>query len=300
MFSMKLQILKKIIRPLRSIHYMGMVLLGVLLGPLQITDFNALSVNYFSSKIGILFKGSAVIIAYFFAFQSLNLFNNFWDTKSGMKKREFISSCELFSYRKLFFLAWLFTFLSFLGIFLSGSLSSLLYLFLYYFIGIIYFIPPLRLKRWYPLSTFLLAIAAIAALLGGFSAASNGIFFPRYPKRIILLILITMTFSFGTKDRKDFERDSQNGIKTLYTILGVKNGRRANSVIVFLSYLCVPLFFQLDTFIAIISLLFGFSGFATTWSEKHYREDYVFLNYFLFSGFLLWYIFFFRTDLLFA
>jgi 4-hydroxybenzoate polyprenyltransferase len=105
-------------------------------------------------------------------------------------------------------------------------------------VSLTYSTPPIRAKRFYPLNVFLLAAAGFSVMVSGFASHAPIVLFP---PRMVVLVLVTLTASFGTKDIADVEGDRRRGIHTLFTLLGLRVGRWVNAGLVGASYLAAPL-----------------------------------------------------------
>lgn len=269
------------LRFFRALHYGGLVFAGGLLALVNMHN-QPLYVLMDQISGSTVFKLLLASVSLMFAFWALNLFNTFADVRTGMDKEEFSRALSLLTFQQWQIVAWICVAVSFL-LSLILAMQVMILLGAYYFIGFIYFFPLLRLKRWYPVSTFLLGLAAVVAILIGFcTVADQKIESIPIPYRFLFIILVTMTISFATKDRKDFERDSAGDIKTLYTCFGPDKGRKINAILVFLSYSLIPILFESPIFF-IITLPAGLSSALVTWSRDRYSEGLIFIIYFIFS-----------------
>jgi 4-hydroxybenzoate polyprenyltransferase len=132
----------------------------------------------------------------------------------------------------------------------------------------IYSMPPLRLRKRLFSTLFIGWGSSLAFLIGYFShILIANISISR--EVIILSILIFIAFSVGplTKDLKDYQGDLRHGIKTFFTVYGIKKGTRIVSILLGFSLL-IPLFLfhkVMDIFFllfvsAFISLFFYLRG----------------------------------------
>ena len=162
------------------------------------------------------------------------------------------------------------------GFFLMLVLRSL--------IAHIYSAPPFRLKRFPIIATFLLALAAISTILGGYLVnASNSIY--DFPGELLLFILIAFTLGFMVKDIKDYEGDKKGGIYTIPVIFGQKQGKKILGFLTLFVFLLSPFFFFLHFNSLILPSLFA--GILSFWllNKKEYREKPLFLIYFSYGLF---------------
>ena len=121
---------------------------------------------------------------------------------------------------------------------LRCGIASLLTLLGLHVVSLVYSIPPIRAKRFYPLNVLLLAVAGLSVMISGFASHAPIVLFPI---RMLILVLVTLTATFGTKDMADVEGDRRKGICTLFTLLGLKAGRWVNAGLVLAAYLATPL-----------------------------------------------------------
>gem|GEM_PF-2951884 len=120
---------------------------------------------------------------------------------------------------------------------LRCGLASFIFLLAAHVISLAYSTPLVRAKRIYPLNVFLLALAGLAVMVSGFASHAPVRLFPL---RMLTLVVVTLTATFGTKDMADVEGDRRRGIRTLFTLLGLGKGRWVNAGLVIVSYLLTP------------------------------------------------------------
>ncbi len=119
-----------------------------------------------------------------------------------------------------FFLIW-----SLLGAFLCGYWAFFLlcvFTAAYY----VYSVPPLRLKRFPLLSTFLISIASLAVAMSSFYLVSPNKLISGFPIRLAAAIVIGITLGANFKDMKDQKGDAAEGVSTLPTLFGPIYGGR--------------------------------------------------------------------------
>jgi len=153
----------------------------------------------------------------------------------------------------------------------------------------IYSCPPLRIKRIPILSKFVIATCSAITCLAGFLVFSDDYSFNGFPPVIILTILVTVTLAFNVIDIKDWAGDPITGTKTLPVILGDKKGKRVIGVLVFLSYLCIPLFLKSYALFK-ITLVFGIISYLLI-NRKTMQETPIFLLYIVFLVITLCYFY---------
>ncbi|MFH1346964.1 MAG: UbiA family prenyltransferase [Spirochaetota bacterium] len=172
-----------------------------------------------------------------------------------------------------FFIALSFAFLGGLYLFIF----ALLFLSLYH----IYSIPPLRLKRFFGVSSLVIACNALIAVLMGFFMFSGTENLQKFPSKYFLGILIIFFLAEHIKNLKDFEGDKRDNIQNLPVVLGLKNGKLATGILVFFAVLLVPIFFYFNVITFFTAVFFGLALFFTVNAEK-FKEKYIFVIYFIF------------------
>lgn len=153
----------------------------------------------------------------------------------------------------------------------------------------LYSSPPFRLKRFFPLSTIFISLSTYLAMMFGYSIYGLTKTFMSFPPKLTLLFMIVFTLSMSFKDRLDQEGDKRGGIYTLFTLFGERTGSLVNGLLMFASYVSVPLILRYPPLLiaaipaAILSFLFCI--------RKPFREEPIFIIYFLFADifiFTLW------------
>ena len=102
-----------------------------------------------------------------------------------------------------------------------------------------YSVPPLRLRRYVPNSIFIGLGAALCLLIGHTTQTS------RAPSplvwRAVSLTFLALSLGTNVKDLKDYESDRKHGVRTVFTLLGRRRGKRACQLLLAGAYLA-PLF----------------------------------------------------------
>ena len=143
--------------------------------------------------------------------------------------------------------------------------------------SIIYSLPPLRLKKYPIISTFLLSSAAVLVFTLGFYAETPQ---KDFPISLVYAMLICFTLAFNTKDLKDYEKDKQNRVWTIPVIFGLQKGRMIIAALDLLAYSLVPTILGLEN-LWIPAIVFGILTFLVV-LRKESKEWQIFLLYFLF------------------
>lgn len=259
-------------RPERTAHYFLMIVVGMLLGGLgrNAIAFDWLNIIYFL----VLFL--SYYCAWMFAVGVNDLADRNADAISNPGRPLVSGGLGDADVKNLslFFLAW-----SILGGFLSGN-YILFFILAFTASYYIYSAPPLRLKRVPLLSTFMIALATLSAVLSGFYAVSQEKTLPAFLMRYIVLFLVCITLLVTVKDIKDIEGDRAVGLKTLPVIFGKKNGKRVVGFLVGLAFLLVPII--LGSWVLFWpSVASGFAAYLLI-NAKIYRERPIFILYFLY------------------
>ncbi len=170
-----------------------------------------------------------------------------------------------------------------LGIALIGSWSAGFYPFfmslVYVSCSYIYSAPPLRLRRFPLLPSFLIAVACLGTVLSGFFFISIHKEIQAFPMLLSIGIIIMVTLAINFKDLKDIEGDKALGIVTLPILFG-KNGITVVGLCFALSILLVPIFLSFY-FLYIIALPASIIGFKLI-TKTPYREKPIFILRFVF------------------
>ena len=171
---------------------------------------------------------------------------------------------------------------------LAVNFTAFLILFTYLLLGIIYSLPPVRLKRIPLLSTAIIAVAVVLAVAFGFSVYYGGRAMHAIPGRVLLPTLIAVTIGFVAKDIRHVEGDKANGVITVPVLMYRRDtftGRFPVAVMISASYLVYVLF--------IPELLLGAMVFALitllyTLFERRPEEIFYFFMLYLFVAYLFY------------
>lgn len=267
-------------RPLRTIHYTGMVLIGFWIGWLMVGPAYP---QAFANPFDYLYAVAAVA-AIIGVFQSAVLVNDLFDREidTFTGKPNPLSQGQLES-GELVKLAVIYLVLSLAFATALGQTALLIVLFAHA-LSLAYSAPPLRLKKFYPISVLTIALASLAAAWLGFSAFGGVRTLSIFPARLSWFIIVCFGLSFATKDLNDVEGDRQAGIITLSTIFGVKWGKMSTALLVIIAYLIGPLILN-EKWLLVAAVP---AGLATAWLtlRPKVREGWVFVIYFVY-GFIV-------------
>ncbi len=172
-------------------------------------------------------------------------------------------------------------------IFLVISLLSSWFVSLYAFfmnlvfvaLSYIYSSEPLRLKRVTILSSFIISLACLATVMGGFFFISANRDIRAFPLNLSFLIILIFTLGTNIRDIKDIEGDTKDGVKTLPVVF-TKKGKEIVGVLLALSFLLIPTLLNLNRLYAasIPAAILGYYFVV----KKNYREKYIFVLAFCF------------------
>lgn len=221
-----------------------------------------------------------------FGFFALQILNDFFDLSCDIISRPRNPIIQGIN-KKYYILAGLFLF--FITIIFSAILSYQAFLiqFTFFLLGVIYSVPPIRLKRFPFVSTFIIAIAVVLSIAFGYSVIYFEKVFHQISPPLIFALLSSITIGFSAKDIQDIEADKKNGILTMPGIFyrGESLTKRfLYSLILGLSYILFAAFIP-DVFIG--SLLASTITFLYTFLNKNPRESIYFLLLYIFCGYLL-------------
>jgi len=138
----------------------------------------------------------------------------------------------------------------------------------------IYSAPPLRLRRWPFVGHLNIGLSSLCAVFLGFMVFAENQTFEQFPIKFGLLVILFFTLATHIKDIKDIKGDHENGVLTIFTVLGEKRGKLVAGILVFLSFLFFAVFLG-NWILLAFSLLFGVTGFLLTYS-KNSKENIVF------------------------
>jgi len=100
-----------------------------------------------------------------------------------------------------------------------------------------YSAPPMRLKRYVGAASFVSALASLMVFFLGLILMANGQDIHSISIKIIILLVVSYTFSIPVKDLKDIEGDREEGVYTVPVVFGEKKGRIIIGAGIFVSYI---------------------------------------------------------------
>ncbi len=216
-----------------------------------------------------------VFLSLFLLFESALILNDYFDKEGDKYVRKTnpffyeYNKREVIFYFLFFFISSIFLTLFSLRVFLIFLFSHLLH--------IIYSVPPLRLKKFFPLNILILGIAALFSFMMGF-----GINLPykKIPLKIYLLIFLALTPAISFRDLLDIEGDRILNVKTIPVIFGEEKGRISSAYLILYSYLITPLILKF-LLLYLLSIPLGILSFFEV-KNKNMNQIKIFNYYFLF------------------
>ncbi|MBN1695197.1 UbiA prenyltransferase family protein [candidate division WOR-3 bacterium] len=254
-------------RPLITLHYIFPTVFGIVLGSYIFSE----PINFYNSIL--------LLFSILFSFQTSVIINDINDIKTDyFSNKNSILNSDSFPI-KYYTLLSLFFFI--ISIFLALLINYRLFLIVLFghVLHFFYSSKPLRLKRFYPISIFMLSLAALLTAISGYALFDSYKPFISFPLKCALFIFIPLFLSLNFRDLADYRGDGKTNITTLFTIFGFEKGRHINAYLVLLSYLLVPLILKFyPLFIATIPL--GILSFYFC-LKKPFNEKMIFYIYFI-------------------
>ncbi|MFA5840917.1 MAG: UbiA family prenyltransferase [Candidatus Paceibacterota bacterium] len=153
------------------------------------------------------------------------------------------------------------------------------FIFIYY----IYSNPPLRLKRFVILNSFLISLACLVVIMAGFFLITPNKTITNFPFSLVLIVIILFSTISNFKDIKDIEGDRADGIKTLPVILGLEKSKKLIAGTNSLLFLIIPWYLHSSFLIVpsiITSLLLWY--FITDVNYKEWKVFAIYITYLIF------------------
>lgn len=220
------------------IYHGGLLIVGMGLAyiftgaPVEITFFNVIS---------LLVLLSSVFLAWLTSVISNDIYDLESDKLTPNKNRPLIKN--IFSLEEYKTLGWILFSASILFSSIVNFKIALL-LIVYQAIAWLYSCPPLRLKKFAFVSTFVSSIASLMILFSGFILISPEQNISGLPFSLIVLLVIGYTVALPIKDFKDIEGDKKNGIYTVPVLFGEYWGKIVVGAGLFLSFVLSVVIFN--------------------------------------------------------
>jgi len=257
-------------RPYIAVHYLFLTGFGIFLGS-----------NIFTEPI-YLTKSIGIGLAIFFAFQTSLVFNDINDTKADELSKKLTppisGDISITAYQNLGIFFFIFS-LIFAILIDYRILRVILIIHLLHFS---YSLKPFRLKRFYPLSIAILAVGALLAVIAGYSIYQPDKPFSSFPLRPAMFIIIPLFLGLNFRDLADYQGDKKTETTTLFTLFGLERGRIINAILMFITYLSVPVTLNYPILFFITIPLGGISMYYCL--KRPFEEKYIFYIYFILIG----------------
>ncbi len=178
----------------------------------------------------------------------------------------------------------IFLLISLLSAYASGT-YILFFTGLFIMVYYIYSNPPLRLKRFVLLNSFMVSLACLDIILAGFFLISLNKNITAFPFGLIVAIIIFFATVSNIRDLKDVDGDGAAGIKTIPVLLGLKKSKKLIAGIICIFFLLIPWYFQVS-FLIIPSII----ATILSWyfiTQENYTEWKGFLVYMVYLLFII-------------
>jgi 4-hydroxybenzoate polyprenyltransferase/predicted negative regulator of RcsB-dependent stress response len=229
--------LRRNVRPLRALHYIGMTAFGVALG-LAVVAPSGFALSGGGDLLGI----AGLLLATFLAFEASVGLNDRFDVRADRVTepgRPLVTGAlterdALLQFAALGAAALLAA--------LNVKYASFLFLAMALLVSFLYSAPPVRLKRIPLLGTLSLGLLSLLSALAGFAAVAEARTLLVFPSRVGWTLVLGFGLAFAVKDLKDVDGDRVDGTLTLPVVLGPRAGRIVTAVLAAAGYLTVTVF----------------------------------------------------------
>ncbi len=218
------------IRPIQTIYHIGLLCLGMCIA---LTFGDAILLPSFFSALAFILLCIAII----FAWYSTVILNDCVDQKidviSNPSRPLITGIIDVVSYKKIGII------FAILSIVIATAINgyAALILIIYHSLSFLYNTPPLRLKKFPIVATFVAALASFFVVAIGFITISPDHSLNNFPPYVAVLLIVAYTISLPIKDLKDIAGDKANDIYTIPVLFGEKTGRTIIAVGVFISFM---------------------------------------------------------------
>jgi 4-hydroxybenzoate polyprenyltransferase len=218
----------KNIRPVQSAYHIGLLIIGM---ATALAFANAVLLPSFFTILAFILLCTSIIFAWF----STVIFNDCVDQKidtiSNPNRPLITGIIDSATYKKIGLA------LALLSIIITASISPIasLVLILYHSLSFLYNTPPLRLKRFPIIGTFVAGLASFFVVLIGFLTINPTHSLEGFPSDLAFLLIVSYTISLPIKDLKDIAGDKANNIYTIPVLFGEKTGRLLIAIGIFVS-----------------------------------------------------------------
>jgi homogentisate phytyltransferase/homogentisate geranylgeranyltransferase len=158
----------------------------------------------------------------------------------------------------------------------------------YLLLGIIYSMPPVRLKRVPLISTFTLALAVMLSIAFGFSVYYGNRAVNAIPLRLLAPTLIAITLGFTAKDINDISGDRKHGVMTIPVLLYDRNALTGRLPVAAIISCCFLVYIAFIPEIIPGALACATGTLLYTLLQRDPKEWFYFLVLYIFGGYLLY------------
>ena len=201
----------------RLVGYLALASFGALLALLETVSFKPNIIDWYTIATAVL----GIAAAWVFAVATNDLVDEDIDRITNSSRPLIQGTLSRETMRNIAILSGMW--IVFAGVTLGSY--ALFFLATYTAAYFIYSVPPLRLKRIPVLSSLLISLACLSAVLFGYYVISSNRIITEFPLNLIFFILIFFTIAVNFKDLKDIEGDRAAHITTLATLLGQRHAR---------------------------------------------------------------------------
>lgn len=145
-----------------------------------------------------------------------------------------------------------------------------------------YSCPPLRLKRFFLLSSLVIAANALLATLAGFYLVAGVKNLAAFPGPVALGILLVFFLAEHVKNLKDTAGDRAEGIATLTTLLGERRGAVVTGILAGAASVLAPFFFGDSVETIALGVFFAPILYLLV-VARPFKEERVFFAYFFYA-----------------
>ncbi len=220
----------KYFRPIRFLHYGGMILGGIWLGVA-----GHIHKLYYINYIELL----AMLLGYITLWIFAVFINYYFDYESDLiSKNNSPLVDNIIDKNEVSYIVWTSLII---GLICLGSQKGAVFKVATVFsaLAYLYSAPPARLKRIPIVATLTLGFTTLSGMLLGYSFIRGNI--DKFPPQIALATIVCVTLGFCTKDLKDISGDRKSGTFTIPVIFGYRNGKIICAIFSASAFILIPI-----------------------------------------------------------
>ncbi|MEO0202296.1 MAG: UbiA family prenyltransferase [candidate division WOR-3 bacterium] len=250
-------------RTYKFLYYLPLLIFGFIVGMKSVKFTYFKSFDNVFDYLGVF----NIILSLFLAFLTALILNDYYDREiDKINNKRNIFNDGVLSENEFFPIVSVFSLLS-VSLALCTSYSVFVVLIVILSSAILYSLEPIRIKRFWLLSTLNLSFIALMSVVLGISY-----FYKENPllilnEKIIVSIILGITFGFGIKDLSDVEGDRKGLIFTAYTLFG-DFGRYVQGLLTSSSFLIISIILDLPF---VIGAIFFIISFVASIQNKFYE-----------------------------